>query len=230
MKIELNIDNEEFLYESSVLVKAFLTEAKQEKQMEEKVLSIQIIDTLILADCEDIHSEGLAEGFEKKYIKKELKKQIYKVMKQLTGTELPWGALTGIRPTKLIVTRLEEKPDISDEEISLFLKENYYVTDEKIQLGIQIARREVKLLEKIDYEEGYSLYIGIPFCPTTCLYCSFTSYPIGGYAKKTDDYIDALLKELDYVAESFAGKKLNSVYIGGGTPTTLEPEQLEHAL
>ena len=109
-------------------------------------------------------------------------------------------------------------------------KINYYVTDEKAALGIQIARREIKLLEKIDYEEGYSLYIGIPFCPTTCLYCSFTSYPIGAYTKKADDYVTALLKEISYASARFADRKLNSIYIGGGTPTTLEPEQLDRLL
>lgn len=184
----------------------------------------------IYVDCEGIHTEGLAEGPEKKYLKKELKKQIYRVMHELTKAELPWGALTGIRPTKLIVTMIEAAPDVTDEEITSFLKENYYVTDEKAALGIQIARREIKLLEKIDYEEGYSLYIGIPFCPTTCLYCSFTSYPIGAYTKKADDYVTALLKEISYASARFADRKLNSIYIGGGTPTTLEPEQLERLL
>ena len=184
----------------------------------------------IHVDCEGIHTEGLAEGPEKKYLKKELKKQIYRVMHELTKAELPWGALTGIRPTKLIVTMIEAAPDVTDEEITSFLKENYYVTDEKAALGIQIARREIKLLEKIDYEEGYSLYIGIPFCPTTCLYCSFTSYPIGAYTKKADDYVTALLKEISYASARFADRKLNSIYIGGGTPTTLEPEQLDRLL
>lgn len=230
MKLELNIDSEEFLYESSILVKSFLAQSGMEQELEEKKMMLTVEGQQIYVDCEGIHTEGLAEGPEKKYLKKELKKQIYRVMHELTKAELPWGALTGIRPTKLIVTMIEATPDVTDEEITSFLKENYYVTDEKAALGIQIARREIKLLEKIDYEEGYSLYIGIPFCPTTCLYCSFTSYPIGAYTKKADDYVTALLKEISYASARFADRKLNSIYIGGGTPTTLEPEQLERLL
>ncbi len=230
MKLELNIDSEEFLYESSILVKSFLAQSGMEQELEEKKMMLTVEGQQIYVDCEGIHTEGLAEGLEKKYLKKELKKQIYRVMHELTKAELPWGALTGIRPTKLIVTMIEAAPDVTDEEITSFLKENYYVTDEKAALGIQIARREIKLLEKIDYEEGYSLYIGIPFCPTTCLYCSFTSYPIGAYTKKADDYVTALLKEISYASARFADRKLNSIYIGGGTPTTLEPEQLDRLL
>lgn len=230
MKLELNIDSEEFLYESSILVKSFLAQSGMEQELEEKKMMLTVEGQQIYVDCEGIHTEGLAEGPEKKYLKKELKKQIYRVMHELTKAELPWGALTGIRPTKLIVTMIEAAPDVTDEEITSFLKENYYVTDEKAALGIQIARREIKLLEKIDYEEGYSLYIGIPFCPTTCLYCSFTSYPIGAYTKKADDYVTALLKEISYASARFADRKLNSIYIGGGTPTTLEPEQLDRLL
>lgn len=230
MKLELNIDSEEFLYESSILVKSFLAQSGMEQELEEKKMMLTVEGQQIHVDCEGIHTEGLAEGPEKKYLKKELKKQIYRVMHELTKAELPWGALTGIRPTKLIVTMIEAAPDVTDEEITSFLKENYYVTDEKAALGIQIARREIKLLEKIDYEEGYSLYIGIPFCPTTCLYCSFTSYPIGAYTKKADDYVTALLKEISYASARFADRKLNSIYIGGGTPTTLEPEQLDRLL
>ena len=230
MKLELNIDSEEFLYESSILVKSFLAQSGMEQELEEKKMMLTVEGQQIHVDCEGIHTEGLAEGPEKKYLKKELKKQIYRVMHELTKAELPWGALTGIRPTKLIVTMIEAAPDVTDEEINSFLKENYYVTDEKAALGIQIARREIKLLEKIDYEEGYSLYIGIPFCPTTCLYCSFTSYPIGAYTKKADDYVTALLKEISYASARFADRKLNSIYIGGGTPTTLEPEQLDRLL
>ena len=230
MKLELNIDSEEFLYESSILVKSFLAQSGMEQELEEKKMMLTVEGQQIHVDCEGIHTEGLAEGPEKKYLKKELKKQIYRVMHELTKAELPWGALTGIRPTKLIVTMIEAAPDVTDEEITSFLKENYYVTDEKAALGIQIARREIKLLEKIDYEEGYSLYIGIPFCPTTCLYCSFTSYPIGAYTKKADDYVTALLKEISYASARFADRKLNSIYIGGGTPPTLEPEQLDRLL
>ena len=85
-------------------------------------------------------------------------------------------------------------------------------------------------MSKIHYQGGYSLYIGIPFCPSTCLYCSFTSYPIAAYREKVERYIDCVIREMKYVAQAYRGKILDTVYIGGGTPTTLEPEQLDRLL
>ena len=85
-------------------------------------------------------------------------------------------------------------------------------------------------MSKIHYQGGYSLYIGIPFCPSTCLYCSFTSYPIAAYRERVERYIDCVIRELAYVSQAWGNKVLDTVYIGGGTPTTLEPEQLERLL
>lgn len=90
-----------------------------------------------------------------------IKRQIYKIINRYSGKELPWGILTGIRPTKLAVARLEA--GAAPKEVAEYLKKEYLVSDEKIDLGIEIAKRELKLLEGIDYENGYSLYIGIPF-------------------------------------------------------------------
>ena len=74
------------------------------------------------------------------------------------------------------------------------------------------------------------MYIGIPFCPTTCAYCSFTSYPIAEWKNRTEEYLEALCKEISFVGESSKEKKLNTIYMGGGTPTTLEAEQLDRLL
>ena len=232
MKIELNIENEEFLYESRVLINAFLGECKEKNtpEWDSKTLKLTIDGKNIKVCCENICCEGISESLEKKYVKAELKRQIYKMLSGLTGKVLPWGALTGIRPVKLAMGMLEKNPGISDREIGQYLKKDYLISDEKIALSIDIARREQKLLSCLDYRDGYSLYIGIPFCPTTCLYCSFTSYPIEAYRKMTDAYMEALIKEMDYVAEKFRPKKLNTIYFGGGTPTTLEPEQLDRLL
>ena len=82
------------------------------------------------------------------------------------------------------------------------------------------------MLRTLHYEEGYSLYIGIPFCPTTCLYCSFTSFPIVSWKKRIDEYLDALDKEIAFTAELYKDKVLDTIYIGGGTPTTLEACEL----
>jgi oxygen-independent coproporphyrinogen-3 oxidase len=160
--------------------------------------------------------------------KNELKKSIYLQLSDKTGKNLPWGDLTGIRPTRIAMNLIDEGK--SDEEIAGYMQQTYLVSDEKTALSIEIARREKEILRDIDYISGYSLYIGIPFCPTTCLYCSFTSYPIGAYRDIVDDYITCLEKEIDYLAEDFKGRTLDTVYIGGGTPTTLEPAQIERLI
>lgn len=156
--------------------------------------------------------------------KNRLKRLLYRMLREVTGKELPWGTLTGIRPTKLPMGMLEQ--GLKEEQIIEQLKENYYISDRKAKLALAIAEKEYSLLKRLDYKNGYSLYVGIPFCPSTCLYCSFTSYPIASYRKKVDAYLDALTEELKYLSEEFKNKNLQTVYIGGGTPTTLEPEQL----
>lgn len=160
--------------------------------------------------------------------KNKIKRRLYALLLERTGKMLPWGSLTGIRPTKLALTRLYQ--GMAEDEIARFMKNSYYASDEKIALSIDIAKREKGLLEKIDYQRGYSLYIGIPFCPTTCLYCSFTSYPIDRWKDRTDLYLDTLFRELDYVAQEKKGCPMDTVYIGGGTPTSLSPEGLDRLL
>ena len=160
--------------------------------------------------------------------KNDLKKNIYRMLSLETKRELPWGNLTGIRPTRIVMNLIEQ--GMNDEEIFKYMKDNYYTSDEKTALSLSIAHREKEILKNIDYVNGYSLYIGIPFCPTTCLYCSFTSYPICSYADIVDDYLECIMKEIDYVSENFKGKTLDTIYVGGGTPTTLLPEQIERLL
>ena len=157
-----------------------------------------------------------------------IKQLLYEMLCERTGRTLPWGSLTGIRPTKIALTCLEEgwKP----EEIRDYMKKTYMASDEKIDLCIEIAAREKELLAPVVYERGYSLYVGIPFCPTTCLYCSFTSYPIGKWKGRTGLYLGALFQELEYTARKMAGRPLDTIYFGGGTPTSLEAEDLEAIL
>ncbi len=157
--------------------------------------------------------------------KNKIKRRLYALLFLRTGRQLPWGALTGIRPTKIAMTKLDE--GMSGPETVRFMRDNYFASDEKAGLSVEIAERERQLLSQIDYRNGYSLYVGIPFCPTTCLYCSFTSYPIGKWIGKTGLYLDALFKELDYVSAKMKGRTLDTVYFGGGTPTSLPPEELD---
>ncbi len=167
------------------------------------------------------------EAFSKEY-KDGFKGFLYESLCSYTEKKLPWGNMTGIRPTKIAMTMLEEGKN--HEEIKAYYQDKHYVSDEKALLSIDIAGRERKLLSTLHYEDGYSLYIGIPFCPTTCLYCSFTSYPIAMHRKRVDRYIDCLIQEMDFVKEVYRDKVLDTVYMGGGTPTTLEADQLDRLI
>ncbi|MCM1325095.1 MAG: coproporphyrinogen dehydrogenase HemZ [Bacteroidales bacterium] len=177
--------------------------------------------------------QSICEVTEKRF-KDGFKAFFYKSLQQHTGKSLPWGNLTGIRPTKIAYGMLDEGK--SHEEIMDFLCREHFVSRKKAALSIDIAEREREILRGIhlnnDSEDntGYSLYIGIPFCPTTCLYCSFTSYGIAAYRKTVNAYIDCLIKEMTKVSEMCRHKILDSVYIGGGTPTTLDPGQLDRLL
>lgn len=160
--------------------------------------------------------------------KNAFKRFFYVSLCKETGMTLPWGNLTGIRPTKIAMTLMEQGK--SGDDTADFLREMHLVSEEKTALAIEIARREQKILSTLHYENGYSLYVGIPFCPTTCLYCSFTSYPIGAWKKKVGAYLTALEREIDATALLFRDKILDTVYIGGGTPTSLSAAELERLL
>ena len=247
--ITVLLDKAEFEYDIHSLVKAFYPKeevyvsTKDKEKKEEPVhyhMDVQFAPEEIIffwkkvePSEENENQTGITKRVavdytNRKETKNSLKRTLYRLLSEYTGVELPWGNLTGIRPTKIPMALLEEGK--SEEEIAHYMKETYFTSDEKIKLSIEIAERELQLLKKLDYEEGYSLYIGIPFCPTTCLYCSFTSYSLAAWKNRMDEYLDALEKELDYTAVKFAHKKLNSIYIGGGTPTTLNPKQLDRLI
>ncbi len=168
------------------------------------------------------------ECLERSDRKMRVTKIAYDYLYEMTGKKLAWGMLTGVRPTKLAMQRIEEGMGI--EESEKFLETEYGVSEEKAKLAVDIALREKKLLSCLDYEDGFSLYVGIPFCPSICSYCSFSSSPIDRWKGKIEEYLETLCKEVRAVAEITKGKKLNTIYIGGGTPTTLEADQLEKLL
>ncbi|MCI8865839.1 MAG: coproporphyrinogen dehydrogenase HemZ [Lachnospiraceae bacterium] len=165
--------------------------------------------------------------------KNKIKRRLYVILRALTGRKMPWGSLTGIRPVKIALTRLGQ--GMAEEEIQEYMKDTYFASEEKIRLCLEIARKERALLgpalggEGGFRHDGYSLYVGIPFCPTTCLYCSFTSYPIGKWGGRVQEYLAALFQELEYVART-RGRRPSCVYVGGGTPTSLTAEDLEKLL
>ena len=136
-----------------------------------------------------------------------------------------WGALAGVRPTKITTKHMLEGGSVASAR--RLLKDTYFVTPERISLAADCSVSTVrasKLLEKDDL----SLYVGIPFCPTRCAYCSFVSRSIGKRTELLEPYLKALLQELALTGKLVAdsGKHIRSIYIGGGTPTTLSASQL----
>ena len=123
-----------------------------------------------------------------------LKLASYRLLSEYTGRELPWGSLTGMRPTKIASKAL--KDGLERDEIIDGYMEAYQVSEEKASLAVDVAIREKELLESVDPMRDYCLYVGIPFCPTRCLYCSFAAYPIDQYAMSVREYMDALIQEL----------------------------------
>ena len=160
--------------------------------------------------------------------KNHLKRLVYRCLSALTGRGLPWGDLTGIRPVKIPLHLLEQ--GWTNGDIAQYLKETYYVSREKTSLAIATANREKALLSGTDWLSGYSLYIGVPFCPSICLYCSFGSHPLKQWGALMEPYLAALKKELAFLAEQMGDRPLHTIYIGGGTPTTLPPDQLDGLL
>ena len=235
-------------------------------------------DVTISLNFEDIKEakEFVIKSEEKDAAKKEFGLALYDFLSECMGKELPWGNLTGIRPTKLIRTMLEEElnsvsgstcvpgtvkdktaettasveapdpanektaeaqvsgslcvPDIVIEKLTKRACSERRLRGEKLELGIDIAKREIDIMSRLHGTDGYSVYVGIPFCPSTCLYCSFTSNPIFKYKDKIGEYLKALKKELDWTASNLSDRYLDTIYIGGGTPTTLSAEQLDELL
>lgn len=153
-------------------------------------------------------------------------KAFIRAAKQIRNITLPWGVMSGIRPAKSV--RQFRESGYSDAEIRNLLKEIYEVTDEKIDLAIEVSKNEEKILEKIE-DNSVSIYIGIPFCPSRCLYCSFVSTDIRHSKKYMDDFFLCLLEEIKKTREILdeLGLYVENIYIGGGTPTTLSASQIK---
>lgn len=151
------------------------------------------------------------------YNKNEQKRNAYNILSNALGKSLDWGILTGVRPTKLYTSLAKDGLDYA----AKVLKEEYYLLDDKIDLLCRTYKTQQSLMVDRN-KNAVGLYVGIPFCPTRCLYCSFTSNRITKDA--AEKYLIALFKEIDAVADIFAKKSkyVESIYIGGGTPTSLD--------
>ncbi len=189
---------------------------------EEQATSLAILDDF--SDMETIEGDYL----DKATFRNKLKLASYQLLSRYSGRELPWGDLTGVRPTKIAMAELEKGRNFEDAVANYI--DTYQVSEGKAKLATKVADFEKGVIASIDRENDYCLYVGIPFCPSRCLYCSFTSYPIALYEKKAAEYIETLKKEIDYISDVYKDKNLVSVYIGGGTPTSISHELLDNLL
>lgn len=178
---------------------------------------------IISNDCtENIISDNI-----RKSEKHTVKLSLFKLLRNITGIQIPWGILVGIRPSK-IVNDLRSK-SVNNDEIVPILKDKYLLRDDKIKLVMEISDNSYDVINHLN--KAVSVYIGIPFCPSKCIYCSFASYPISKYMNRLHDYVIALDKEIEIIG-SFLRKHFNidTIYIGGGTPTSLPDDMFSSIL
>lgn len=248
--INILLKGHDFKYEIGELIKTFgisnirfisnydenLNKSKKNLFLKNEVTKSNegyIIETLIFknnimiaSDKRQFKTKSIETTLEvRKELKRNIKVSIYDVLtKVYPNKNIPWGILTGIRPTKIVHELLNE--DVSLEKIKDILNSKYRLQGQKIKLVTDIALCERKYIYPID-EDLVSLYISIPFCPSRCVYCSFPSNPLNEKNNKVDVYLDSLYKEIEEIAKLLndLGKKVESIYIGGGTPTVLSANQ-----
>ena len=154
---------------------------------------------------------------------------VFAAGKELLGHTPPWGILTGVRPAKVANSLLKSGKGILKSKKAL--RDEYFLNPQKASLAVSVASAELKMMKKMP-ENTCSLYVSIPFCPSRCAYCSFVSYTTKRLLSMIDDYLDAMLVDLEDTFDTIKrlGMRLTTIYIGGGTPTTLNPEQLKRLL
>lgn len=230
----LVIDSHPYRYEAEALCRLFLRGRELKIYEGEEIPAEDFIYTSVSGDeisvrvnmdGKDISAKDSAA--ENKAAKMEY--LLYKTLSEITGLLPKWGTLTGIRPVKLALSMMDG--GLSSEELREKLKTERLVTDEKLDLLLSTAEHE-RAIRAFSKPESVSIYISIPFCPSRCSYCSFTSHAIEKAAKLIPQYVDLLCGELRDTAVLIneLGLRLETVYMGGGTPTVLTAEQLDRVL
>ena len=225
MNIGVKLDRDDFSYDVHSLVKAFYPDDAVQVFTETDAAKAAVPRDLVIS----VH---IPDYEDRKAAKDSLKKDLYRRLSEATGRTLPWGTLSGIRPTKIPTKLMAEGK--SREEIASYMKEHYLTSDEKIGLAIRVAENENRVISPLKNIRGdpFCLYLHVPFCPSICLYCTFSASPIGLWRDRADEYLEAMLKEMRLETETAGGKRPVPVsfYIGGGTPTSLSAEQLDRLL
>lgn len=176
-------------------------------------------------DIRPLHDAGTEAV--RRECKRALGRALLKCLQTAAGTEQPWGILTGVRPMKLMHNLMMQEPMETCRQV---LREDYLLSPEKVQLLSEIGERQLRVIPDLfRMERQVSLYIGIPFCPTKCAYCTFPAYDIRGNNGSVQTFLEGLQYEIRQVGEWLArsGMSVTTVYWGGGTPTSIEAEEMD---
>ncbi|MDR1914789.1 MAG: coproporphyrinogen dehydrogenase HemZ [Clostridiales bacterium] len=231
------IEGHNFIYDIQTISQIFFANEKFTKVESPSSIGFTIVSSLTDTKCiGELYKNGIllesrvslrhrrqSETDLLQEIRRELTTTLYLALQAYTAIEPPWGALTGIRPSKMARLIMEESGLDSETAVDLMQK-NYMARKDKIQLAVDVALAEKEILRR-QPPDAVSIYVGIPFCPSRCLYCSFASYEIDG---RVDSYLTALYKELLAIKNLINSKHISSIYIGGGTPTSLSKNQLDN--
>lgn len=158
-----------------------------------------------------------------------LKRYLYKVLSEIYGYKSPWGCMTGVRPAKILHTLYMK--GMTRDDARQWFRDFYLMSETKINLCFETFENQRKFLYENETKKC-GFYVGIPFCPTICTYCTFGSSPLSRYKKRVDEYLDALTEEISVTVDALTKEnyEIESLYIGGGTPTSLNEAQLERLL
>lgn len=196
-------------------------------QEDDKVTSTIVIDGKEYVKTFFV-DKNVSDLLKKSLRKRNFKNHLYEVLSEKSGKSLPWGSLTGVRPTKF-ARDLVERGEIKPHLISETLVRDYHLSNDKAKLVVQILQNQNCIIKN---DKLVDLFINIPICPTRCNYCSFISNELCTVLDKVDTYLDCVLKELEAVKKIVADKCyiVRTIYIGGGTPTVLTEAQLDRLL
>ncbi len=177
----------------------------------------------------DYDEKILPPDTDKKTAEHELCRIIYHILCRKTGITPPWGLMTGIRPVKKVTELMAQ--GLSHDEIKERLENRYELSPKKFRLAYATAVNQLPILDNID-RHAASLYVSIPFCPTRCSYCSFVSHSMDSAVKLMPEYVAALCKELEILGKIVReiGTKIDTVYFGGGTPTSISAEDIRRIM
>lgn len=246
MKISvINVENDKLIHAINKIANLYFEEVEMIKgpSLEASATITIAIETTNLLQVHvklETNDHQVFEASLEKIPTKTVEKEIYLEQKNLvlrclitcltdwTGITQKWGILTGIRPTKLL--HKQRKLNISKEESKKHLKDTYLISEEKLDLMQEIVDRQLKVIPDLyELKQEVSLYIGIPFCPTKCAYCTFPAYAIGAHKNSVEAYLDALHEEIRAIGKFLTEKNIQvtTIYFGGGTPTAITAEQMD---